>query len=68
MIRYFAKHPTAANLMMGLFMLVGILALPDIKRETFPEINRYEVLISVAYPGAAPTDVELGSGKPAVTS
>ncbi len=64
MIRFFAAHPTAANLLMGLFLLAGILALPDIKRETFPEINRYEVQISVAYPGASPADVEMGICKP----
>ncbi|MEH6472744.1 MAG: efflux RND transporter permease subunit, partial [Halopseudomonas sp.] len=64
MIRFFAAHPTAANLLMGLFLLAGILALPDIKRETFPEIDKYEVKISVAYPGAAPVDVELGICKP----
>ncbi|RDE18416.1 AcrB/AcrD/AcrF family protein [Motiliproteus coralliicola] len=64
MIRFFAAHPTAANLLMGMFMLAGVLALPDIKRETFPEIDRYEVQVTVAYPGASPTDVELGICKP----
>ncbi|MEH6824229.1 MAG: efflux RND transporter permease subunit [Motiliproteus sp.] len=60
MIRFFASHPTAANLLMGLFLLAGIIALPDIRRETFPEIQRYEVKISVPYPGATSADVELG--------
>ncbi|WP_261843315.1 efflux RND transporter permease subunit [Aliamphritea ceti] len=64
MIRFFAAHPTAANLLMGLFLLAGILALPDIKRETFPEIDKYEIQVTVAYPGAAATDVELGICKP----
>ncbi|MFT5719806.1 MAG: HAE1 family hydrophobic/amphiphilic exporter-1 [Motiliproteus sp.] len=64
MIRFFAAHPTAANLLMGMFLLAGMLALPDIKRETFPEIDKYEVKISVAYPGAAPADVEQGICKP----
>ncbi|MEH6652223.1 MAG: efflux RND transporter permease subunit [Motiliproteus sp.] len=64
MIRFFAAHPTAANLLMGMFLLAGILALPEIKRETFPEIDKFEVKISVAYPGAAPADVEQGICKP----
>ncbi|MFT6914492.1 MAG: HAE1 family hydrophobic/amphiphilic exporter-1 [Motiliproteus sp.] len=64
MIRFFAAHPTAANLLMGLFLLAGILALPDIKRETFPEIDTYEVKINVVYPGAAPADVEQAICKP----
>ena len=54
MIRFFAKHPTAANLMMVMFLLAGMLALPSIKRETFPEVKSFEVEIRVPYPGAAP--------------
>lgn len=64
MIRFFAAHPTAANLLMGLFMLLGIVTLPSIKRETFPEIKKYEMQVTVAYPGATPADVELGICKP----
>ena len=60
MIRFFAAHPTAANLLMLLFMVLGIVTLPEIKRETFPEVNSYSVDISVPYPGAGPTDVERG--------
>ncbi len=57
MIRFFAAHPTAANLLMLILMAVGLITLPDIKRETFPEINAYSVEIRVPYPGAAPADV-----------
>jgi len=60
MIRFFAAHPTAANLLMLILMAVGLITLPDIKRETFPEINAYSVEIRVPYPGAAPADVEQG--------
>ena len=64
MIRYFAEHPTASNLLMVLFLLAGILTLPQIKRETFPEVKSYEVEVSIAYPGATPLDVELSICKP----
>lgn len=60
MIRFFAAHPTAANLMMILFIILGVMTLPNIKRETFPEIKSYSVDINVPYPGAAPIDVERG--------
>lgn len=60
MIRFFAAHPTAANLMMLLFIILGVITLPEIKRETFPEIKSYSVEINVPYPGAAPADVEQG--------
>ncbi|PCI60415.1 MAG: acriflavin resistance protein [Gammaproteobacteria bacterium] len=60
MIRFFAGHPTAANLLMLVFLLMGLLTLPNIKRETFPKVNAYSVQIKVPYPGATPADVEQG--------
>ncbi|MEW6983796.1 efflux RND transporter permease subunit [Colwelliaceae bacterium 6471] len=60
MIRFFTAHPTAANLLMFLLILMGITVLPDIKRETFPEIKAYTVEVNVRYPGATPLDVEQG--------
>ncbi|WP_144394686.1 efflux RND transporter permease subunit [Pleionea sediminis] len=64
MIRFFAAHPTAANLLMILFLALGISVLPDLKRETFPLINSWKVEVRVAYPGATPQDVELEICKP----
>ena len=58
MIRYFSRHPTAANLLMLALLLFGIVALPQIKRETFPEFSPPYILASVIYPGASPQEVE----------
>ncbi|MFC1502781.1 efflux RND transporter permease subunit [Pseudomonadota bacterium] len=58
MIRYFARHPTAANLLMLTLLLLGLVALPQIKRETFPEFSPAYVIASVVYPGASPQEVE----------
>ncbi|WP_435099420.1 efflux RND transporter permease subunit [Arhodomonas sp. AD133] len=58
MIRYFAAHPTAANLLLILIVAAGVLAAPTLKRETFPRYEPSEVGIDVAYPGAAAADVE----------
>jgi len=60
MIRFFAAHPTAGNLLMLLLMAIGIITLPQINRETFPEVKAYSAEIRVPYPGAAPADVEQG--------
>ena len=57
MIRYFAAHPTAANLLMVLFVVLGIIALPDIRRETLPDFSVPEVEIRIIYPDAAARDV-----------
>lgn len=58
MIRFFAAHPTAPNLLMLFLLVLGISALPTLERETFPEFAPQELQISVPYPGAGPADVE----------
>lgn len=58
MIRFFASHPTIANLLMILFLAAGLFVGPTLLRETFPRALPSEVEISVAYPGARPEDVE----------
>ena len=60
MIRFFSAHPTAANLLMMVLLAIGLMTLPQIKRETFPEIKAYSVQVQVPYPGATPLDVEQG--------
>jgi multidrug efflux pump subunit AcrB len=59
MIRFFAAHPTAPNLLMLFLLVLGILALPTLERETFPEFAPQELQITVPYPGASPEDIEL---------
>ncbi len=58
MIRWFAGHPTAANLLLLLFIAAGVFAFPQLNRETFPDFRPVEVEITVVYRGAAATDVE----------
>ncbi len=58
MIRFFTVHPTAANLLMLLLIFMGFTTLPSIKRETLPEIKKYEAEVKIVYPGATPTDIE----------
>ncbi|MFN3189987.1 MAG: efflux RND transporter permease subunit [Aureliella sp.] len=58
MIDFFAKHPTAANLLMVVMLAVGLLSLGSLRRETFPDAAPVEVEVSVAYPGATPQEVD----------
>lgn len=58
MIRFFARHPTAANLVMLMLLVLGISSLGSIKRETFPEFSPPYILAAVVYPGASPQEVE----------
>ncbi len=58
MIRFFAGHPTAANLVMAAFLILGLIATPSLLRETFPRIQPRDVQVNVVYSGASPEDVE----------
>lgn len=58
MIRFFAGHPTAANLLMAIFVVLGVLSLPSVRRETFPDVTPSEVEVRVLYPGATAVEVE----------
>ena len=58
MIRWFAYHPTAANLFMAAILLLGLVALPGLQRETFPEIKNDKVEVRVIYKGATTDEVE----------
>jgi len=58
MIGFFARHPTAANLLMILFLFIGLLSLDRLRRETFPDYMPTEIEIRILYPGATAEDVE----------
>ena len=58
MIRYFGNHPTAANVLMIAIVVLGLVALPKLQRDTFPVIPATEVEIRASYPGATPADIE----------
>ncbi|MQM39138.1 Toluene efflux pump membrane transporter TtgB [wastewater metagenome] len=58
MIRWFAGHPTAANLLLIVILAAGLFAAPSLKRETFPDYRPVEVSVEVTYRGATARDVE----------
>lgn len=58
MIAFFAKHPTAANLLMLIMIAAGWLSLGRLRRETFPDAQPVEVEVAIAYPGATAKEVE----------
>lgn len=59
-LAWMASNSVAANLLMMVFVLGGLLLLPKIKQEVFPEFDLDMVSIAVAYPGASPAEVEQG--------
>lgn len=57
MIRFFVKHPTAANILMFIFLVMGAMTLPRIQRETIPDPTKPTVQVQIVYPGASPGEV-----------
>jgi multidrug efflux pump subunit AcrB len=57
-IRFFANHPTAANLLMMIFIFLGLATVQGIRRETFPDFTPKEVEILSNYPGANTEEIE----------
>ena len=60
MIGYFANNPVAANLMMALMLLGGLLAGLRLTAQIFPTVDPGQIRVTVTYPGATPTEVEEG--------
>ena len=58
MIDFFAKHPTAANLLMVIMLAAGLMSLGSLRRETFPDSLPTEVQVTVVFPGATPEEVD----------
>lgn len=59
-IAWFAKNRVAANLLMIFIIVAGVLTISNITLEVFPDINPAIITVSVAYPGAAPEEIEEG--------
>jgi multidrug efflux pump subunit AcrB len=59
-VAWFARNKVAANLLMFVFVVGGVISLPAIPRKTFPDINVDMVSVAVEYLGAAPEEVEEG--------
>ena len=58
LIAWFAGNRVASNLLMLLVITAGLLVLPSIRQEPFPNVALDLISITVAYPGAAPDEVE----------
>ena len=59
-LAWMTSNAVAANLLMVMLIAGGLLMMPRIKQEVFPEANADIITISMAYPGASPEEVEEG--------
>ncbi|MCZ6474864.1 MAG: efflux RND transporter permease subunit [Gammaproteobacteria bacterium] len=59
-IAWFVGNPVAANLLMMILVVGGLISLTQVKQEEFPEIDLGLIQVRVPYLGAAPEEVEVG--------
>ena len=58
LLSFFARHPTAGNLLMAVMILSGVVALTKLNRQFFPDFTVDVVQVSVEWSGATAEDVE----------
>ena len=60
LIGWFIQNPVAANLLMIVLLIGGVLMAGNLRTQVFPTIQPGVVTVSVPYPGATPAEVEDG--------
>ncbi|CUH38427.1 Multidrug transporter MdtC [Jannaschia seosinensis] len=55
---YFTRHRTAANLLLVLMLAAGLLSLPNMRAQFFPDIIVEDIDVSVVWRGAGAEDVD----------
>ena len=58
MIRWTAEHKVAANLLMVIILVAGVMGVSNIKQEVFPEFDLDYIIVAVPYSGATPDEIE----------
>ena len=59
-VEWMTRNHVAANLLMLVLIIGGVMMAPKVQQEIFPEVSLDRVSVSVAYPGAGPEEVEEG--------
>jgi multidrug efflux pump subunit AcrB len=59
-IQFFIERPIWTNASIALVLMFGLWSLFNLNRSFFPELDPNRIIISVAYPGASPDEMEEG--------
>jgi multidrug efflux pump subunit AcrB len=60
LLSYFARHATAANLVLVILIAAGLAALPRMRAQYFPDVVIQEIIVTDKWRGAGPEDVDRG--------
>ncbi len=58
LLAMFARHRVAANLLMAIFIVVGLVGLVRLNTQFFPDFRIDWITVSVNWPGASAEDVD----------
>jgi len=58
LVRFFVHHRTAANLLLAVLVMAGLLALQRLNTQFFPTIDIPRISVRVTWAGATPADME----------
>ncbi|WP_371056187.1 efflux RND transporter permease subunit [Rhodosalinus sp. K401] len=57
-LSYFTRHPTVANLLLVLLLVAGLVSVPNMRAQFFPDVVVDDITVSVAWQGAGAEDVD----------
>ncbi|MCB0310768.1 MAG: efflux RND transporter permease subunit, partial [Bdellovibrionales bacterium] len=60
-LAWMAQNAVAANLLMIVFLVGGLIFATQVKQEVFPEFSTDIIKVTIPYPGASPEEVEQGT-------
>jgi multidrug efflux pump subunit AcrB len=60
LLSYFARHATAANLVLVILIAAGLAALPRMRAQYFPDVVIQQIIVTDKWRGAGPEDVDRG--------
>ncbi|MFC1728808.1 efflux RND transporter permease subunit [candidate division KSB1 bacterium] len=57
-VKFSVKNPVLVNLLMITVLVMGTIALFDLPRQLFPDVDFHWAFVNVTYPGASPEEME----------
>lgn len=63
-LSYFTRHRTLANLLLVLMLVAGIVAIPNMRAQSLPDVIVDSVSVNVTWTGAGAEDVDAGIVQP----
>ena len=64
MIKFFASHPVAANLLMVTMITLGFWGVSNLNKQIDPDITIHSITIDITWPGAVAEDIEQRVARP----